>query len=404
MFLTSSPMRSFRIAAWLTSFTLALTACGKLKSNHSELQYRAFGRSASFLTKQNISVCLVNEGGIDSSVIQRISNDIPMSIQEWVQPIQSFSSSVSTNVSVSTVATDTSCGVYDLLVRVKGLQGRAYVQGGVMHLFGSSEYGTVLHELGHIFGLADTYVEGQWRCERGQPSSAMCSHFETGGRLTSDDIEGIINRYCDLNPAACESQAAHRRKVILAFNDCLGRDPESDGVIAQWQAVLQTSGYNALKNGVCGSAEGKNHNVNKIYRTCLGRGPENSAVIEEWGNEVVQYGFAVTQEKVCALSEEGRSFNVAKMFQTCLGRNPENQTAVNNWGNYYYTYGYGATLTAICYSSEGLRFSVTSAYQTCLGRNPESQQVIDVWGAYYAKNGWSELKSAICNSTEALAR
>jgi hypothetical protein len=53
----------------------------------------------------------------------------------------------------------------------------------------NANYRTLLHEFGHGFGLGDTYVEGVWTCQRGQPNSVMCQlKFDD---LQSDDIAGV---------------------------------------------------------------------------------------------------------------------------------------------------------------------------------------------------------------------
>lgn len=404
MKLQSFPLHSFCVVSLFIGLAGGLIGCNSGKSNESELKYRVLGPSASLLAKQSATVCLVNEAGVEASVTSRMRTDIQTSVQTWIRPLQDFTTQIPSSINVTEVAAENNCGAHDLKVKIIGANGRAYVQSGVVYLFGSSGYGTVLHELGHVFGLHDTYVEGIWRCERGQPTSVMCNHNDYSDALSQDDVEGILDRYCALNSQACSSDAAHKRKVVLAYNDCLGRNPENDAVTDDWAKYLKSSGYPSLKGAICGSPEGKQFNVTRIYSTCLGRKPESQSVIDSWGLEVAQFGFAATQEKVCALSVEGRSHNIAKIYKACLGRSPESEAAINGWGDYYYANGYGATQSAVCYSPEGRGYAVNAAYQTCLNRSPESQQVIDLWGDYYSKNGWNELKSAICNSPEGRAR
>lgn len=100
-----------------------------------------------------------------------------------------------------------------VVVRISPDPGRSYVKypGNLMQLHADDDFAIILHEWGHVFGLADTYkpdpgLSGD--CYEGQPNSIMCSaaHFST---LQSDDIEGIRNVYnnwfqsasaCDKNP------------------------------------------------------------------------------------------------------------------------------------------------------------------------------------------------------------
>lgn len=73
-----------------------------------------------------------------------------------------------------------------------GATHRAYVAGSGVTLFEGDSAAVVLHELGHVFGLSDTYVEGVWSCKPGQPDSVMCS---TGFDLQPDDVRGIQEAY-----------------------------------------------------------------------------------------------------------------------------------------------------------------------------------------------------------------
>jgi len=90
----------------------------------------------------------------------------------------------------------------DLTLFVHAGDGRAfYVPGnplGQQHIEvweGDSRGVKVLvHELGHAFGLGDTYVEGTWLCAPEQPTAVMCN-ADTDD-LRADDIRGVRFEYC----------------------------------------------------------------------------------------------------------------------------------------------------------------------------------------------------------------
>ncbi len=66
----------------------------------------------------------------------------------------------------------------------------------------------LLHEMGHVFGLHDTYWQGHTGCLPGQPESVMCGRSVSNGTgfttLQSDDIRGVQEIYCVANPSASE--------------------------------------------------------------------------------------------------------------------------------------------------------------------------------------------------------
>jgi hypothetical protein len=66
----------------------------------------------------------------------------------------------------------------------------------------------MLHEMGHVFGLHDTYWKDHEGCLPGQPVSVLCGRSVPGGvgflELQSDDINGVQEIYCVANPTASE--------------------------------------------------------------------------------------------------------------------------------------------------------------------------------------------------------
>lgn len=63
---------------------------------------------------------------------------------------------------------------------------------------------TLLHELGHSFGLRDTY-DGVGGCQPGEPDSLMC-HLRSN--LTNDDIAGVTAMFCKVFPNNCTGSKA----------------------------------------------------------------------------------------------------------------------------------------------------------------------------------------------------
>lgn len=70
-----------------------------------------------------------------------------------------------------------------------------YVEGKDVwvNLASNYNYGTLLHELGHAWGLDDTYLERTGACQQDQPESLMC--HSQNGRLLEDDVLGIQAAY-----------------------------------------------------------------------------------------------------------------------------------------------------------------------------------------------------------------
>jgi hypothetical protein len=90
----------------------------------------------------------------------------------------------------------------------------------------------VLHELGHAFGLGDTYAEGSRGPRPGQPDSVMAGG-RTYLRLQPDDTLGIQQVFCEVHPDLCikrfESSEFYCRGDNLYLGD-FNRDGKSDSL------------------------------------------------------------------------------------------------------------------------------------------------------------------------------
>jgi hypothetical protein len=147
-------------------------------------------------------VCL---NGTDVTPANRASKEtmIRNAVITWVDAVRSVattpligSADITFNTQASTDAgVGTRCvGTWDLQVSWLGQNGPAVTDPGLdtgvawMILFNTNGLDTVLHELGHVFGLADTSAVGGG-CKPGQPNSVMCGSGTT--TLAPDDMEGI---------------------------------------------------------------------------------------------------------------------------------------------------------------------------------------------------------------------
>jgi hypothetical protein len=85
---------------------------------------------------------------------------------------------------------------YDIDINWVGDDGRAMANPGLqgaawMLLYQNDPFEVALHEFGHVFEIADTYIEGVWTCQPGEPHSVMCDNGTAFSTLQPDDILGI---------------------------------------------------------------------------------------------------------------------------------------------------------------------------------------------------------------------
>jgi hypothetical protein len=166
-------------------------ACGRTEQrNFSDVKYRLASPLNAGLTRQvkneTIRVCYS-----DASNSAAHRNDVEFAILEWIRPLRSQSDTPLTNA-VKLVSRGQPC---DVAVSV-GNYSPAYTDMGNLpsvHINSSGWYGSktvTLHEMGHAFGLLDTYNGRGGSCQTGQPESVMCRASFTA--LKADDELGII--------------------------------------------------------------------------------------------------------------------------------------------------------------------------------------------------------------------
>ncbi|SMF32619.1 hypothetical protein [Pseudobacteriovorax antillogorgiicola] len=141
-------------------------------------------------TSDTIDVCWL---GGDQAARARVKGQIDRALTEWLKHIGHE----------DPIYTQKSCtrSIKDFSVELRPGSGRAFVRNfDSVVLYSNSTYRTVLHEIGHVLGLADTYIEDVWTCKEGQPDSIMCNQ----STLTQDDIDGIKKLNADekrMNPS-----------------------------------------------------------------------------------------------------------------------------------------------------------------------------------------------------------
>lgn len=136
----------------------------------------------------------------DTSNSTRRKEVLKTSILKWVAALSDVAKKPLTN-SVEIVGWGSAgCD----LQFVVGNYSVAHAQMGVLprvNVAPSGWYGSdtvILHELGHAFGLLDTYSGRGGACQAGQPSSVMC--YASFMELKPDDIAGMKSLYRDIFP------------------------------------------------------------------------------------------------------------------------------------------------------------------------------------------------------------
>lgn len=162
-------------------------------------------------------------------------------VREWMKPFKDESTRITNNIVVGknlsgealNVKINYKRGTSQYKVPVlSGEQWRIWMNVGD----GDFAYPTLLHEMGHAFGLYDTYnivrenfLSEPYKdgCNPGQPSSIMCSEDVHSGwtppksngypntyrlqMLSADDIRGVRDRFCSMYSSYCDQKdTAHR--------------------------------------------------------------------------------------------------------------------------------------------------------------------------------------------------
>jgi hypothetical protein len=195
--------------AFLASSLLCLPAvmgCADLEPDEQELELASAKQA--FSTQEDLSdrlvshvhsgsklrICLRSDSLSRDDVWPR-HPDVQKAIMKWVEAIAPASSR--TLITSNDVLFD--CHDEDYSVYVEEGDGRAHASNSRLVIYEDDSFGTLLHEFGHAFWLKDTYVEGVWSCQPGQPNSLMCNQSS----IKADDIHGIQEAYCARYPDSC---------------------------------------------------------------------------------------------------------------------------------------------------------------------------------------------------------
>ena len=204
-----------------------------------------YGILADHIFKDTIKVCVFDDGAVMSEselashkrsngvalpvllTTAQLKSDFPRALLAWVEPLRTLAgpTPLIKNVEIveqgctrspvenlklsqltavlTKITNDNAAAVYHPGNRAVGhIEFDRYYSG----------YSTILHELGHAFGLGDTYDSSG--CKFGQPNSIMCGSKREFPELQSDDINGVKFVFCRFHKSrfsACEAILATSR-------------------------------------------------------------------------------------------------------------------------------------------------------------------------------------------------
>ena len=107
-----------------------------------------------------------------------------------------------------------------------------------------------------------------------------------------------------------EAQADEfRQRIIfvdLTYKVCLGRAPESEGLIS-WSNLIasQKATFDSVKSGICSSLEGQ---LTQAYREILGRNPDATGRVA-WLKELTSGRLTIAQVRQSILESDERKAN-----------------------------------------------------------------------------------------------
>lgn len=174
-----------------------LASCGSSDDprpgEESLLHFITFGPGVTGLTsrvkQETMTACL---SGVSTEGAKAWEENIKSTILKWVKPLRALTSTKLVEDVEVTLNGGSGC---DLYVTVSSnvhsntnIGQRPTVNMAPSGYFGS--YNVLLHEMGHAFGLSDTYTGGQsGRCQPGQPQAVMCN--TSFSDLEADDVKGM---------------------------------------------------------------------------------------------------------------------------------------------------------------------------------------------------------------------
>jgi hypothetical protein len=192
---------------------------------------RAFSMLETINTYGSVDISLQYQGmAVTYEQDQAMRKNIARGIREWTGALdpQTFPK----NIPIVRIGC---CGSHTVIVnpmiqRSYALpeQRTIYIAGQYINQFDPNSYRVILHELGHLMGLADTYTEPGYQQPINQPQSVM-NYVYIHDRLQPDDIYGIraLWEYLHLQGPFCRYPygvgGAYENKGSIAF--CVQQGP-----------------------------------------------------------------------------------------------------------------------------------------------------------------------------------
>ncbi len=163
------------------------------------------------LAAENISVCIAHQD-LPASRILEVQMDVEKAFRVWRHEIEDLLPNKNVTLEFKTRSMalppegeiefrpvcDETSEIQVFVVRVIQLNDEdrehAYPRDASIFLNKSSKYSTILHEMGHLFGLSDIYIEDVWTCKDGFSNSVMCN--SAWAKPVLDDSEAVRRAYC----------------------------------------------------------------------------------------------------------------------------------------------------------------------------------------------------------------
>lgn len=194
---------------------LLLVGCGK--SETSGLRYATFTPGAAVLRSWSaytvmeengctLPISIIGNGfQLSQAELLRLQGFLVNSVGAWTNAIDGnpFWKCQQAFVSFGPSPREYRVFVYPNVIRGFARVGQAEVHIGRDIVDGSNPFAEriVLHEMGHMFGLSDTYSEAGYQQPIGQPSGIMNNLYGVSG-LTEDDVNGANALYDYMNGRA----------------------------------------------------------------------------------------------------------------------------------------------------------------------------------------------------------
>lgn len=196
-----------------TALLLVLMSCGSPNTT-SQLHYGTFSYGASIVRSWSAYTILEENScilpiSILANGFQPLQTEINQLQANLVKAVGAWTNAIDGNpnwrcetafVSFGPSPREIKVIVYPYVIRGYAVVGQAEVHIGRDILNGSNPFAEriILHEMGHMFGLADTYTEPGYQQPINQPSGIMNDLFNVPG-LTRDDIDGARALYDYMN-------------------------------------------------------------------------------------------------------------------------------------------------------------------------------------------------------------